>query len=355
MITAIAPRMARKRKRNLAVQWLLPYFDATEGGEAAMIRYLDDPDVPCFAEGWLKADKNRFHQERAPGMAKKYVFNPSSWVYAFKDSLTAVSVAQEWPYPGNSVPNQGWGSKRGATLITPRHIVMCGHGPFGPGTEAYPSRIRFAGTDGETYERVLIGTKNCLNNAGGITVNGVLLNGDSCVVTLDADLPPEVIPVRTIPNNFKFTWEYGAWPALFISQSIELDSPTPTQFGEQVNWYPTSGPFPATNYPRRHRSMCTSWASPKVSYNVWGGDSGMPLFYGYGTELLWAGFCGGGGSGPTQYPTIRSGVTITWEDLVSALIDGADDDAIARGIGDLTERTEYRCQFADEIPDLLPP
>jgi hypothetical protein len=352
MILPVVVRKSRIRRRGLAIKWLRPHYDATEGGESAMLRYLDDPDAPCFAEGWLKADKNRFHQERAPGSAKKYVFNPNSWVYAFRNSLSAVSAANEWPYPGNSVPNQGWCAKRGVTLITPRHVVFS-HGGLQVGTEAYPTKFRFVGTDGESYDRLAIGNRGT-SQYTPITVNGVSHIGDSTIITLDADLPAAVIPVRTIPNNPKFAYAYGRWDALFVSQSIEVDSPTPTEFGEQISWYPTTQPFPVNHYPRRHRSMCgLPWSNdPKVGYMCWGGDSGMPLFYGHGTELLFAGFAGGGGWGPRGYPYIQNGVSITWEDLVSALIDGSDDNAIARG--KLVTRTGYRCQFANEIPDFLP-
>lgn len=335
--------MTRKRS---ATRWLRPYYAATAGGEAAMLRYLDDPDVPCYATGWLKADKNRFHQERAPGSAKKYVFNPSSWVYAFRNSLSAVSVANEWPYPGNSVPNQGWGAKRGVTAITPRHAI-CSHGGLGVGTEAYPTKFRFVGTDGEAYDRTVIGLKYC-GISNPVTVGGVAHQGDVNILTLNADLPAAVIPMRCIPNDPKFKSSYETWDGLFVSQSIELDSPTPTDFGEQAIYYP-GGYYPPSDFPRRHRSMCClPWSSdPKVGYHCWGGDSGMPLLYGYGSELLFAGFAGGGGLGANNYPQVQSGVTITWEALINAMILLSDTNA---GISP----TGYTVTLASEIPALLP-
>ena len=311
-----------------------------------MLRYLDDPDVPCYATDWLKADKNRFHQERAPGASKKYVFNPSSWVYAFRDSLTAVSVANEWPYPGNSVPNEGWGSKRGVTLITPRHVI-CSHGGLQTGTANYPTKFRFVGIDGNTYDRTVLGFKYC-GPASTVTINGVAYGGDVNILTLNADLPAAVIPMRCIPNDSKFKSGYAVWDALFISQSIELDSPTPTVFGEQATHH-WNGYSPPSAYPRRHRSMCClAWSNdPKVGYLPWGGDSGMPLLYGYGNELLFAGFASGGGWGATRFPITQSDVTITWEDLINAMILLADADA---GISP----TGYTVTLASEIPALLP-
>ena len=63
MILALPARAAQRRKRNVTTRWLQSPYAATAGGEVAMIRYLDnpvdDPDGPCYAEGWLRADKNR--------------------------------------------------------------------------------------------------------------------------------------------------------------------------------------------------------------------------------------------------------------------------------------------------------
>ena len=341
--------IARKNKRRSFTRWLRPYHKATTGGESAMLRYLDDPDVPCYATGWLKADKNRFHQERAPGASKKYVFNPSSWVYAFRDSLTAVSVANEWPYPGNSVPNQGWGSKRGVTLVTPRHVI-CSHGGLQTGTVNYPTKFRFVGTDGETYDRTVIGFKYC-GGPSTVNIGGVAYSGDVNILTLNADLPAAVIPIRCIPDDRRFhisNQSYGTWDALFVSQSIELDSPTPNEFGEQARYYP-EGYYPPSNYPRRHRSMCCfPWSSdPKVGYYCWGGDSGMPKFYGYQNELLFAGFVGGGGVGADFYPVVHDGVTITWETLINTMISLSDANA---GIS----QTGYTITLANEFSNRLP-
>lgn len=337
--------MTRKRS---ATRWLRPYYAATAGGEAAMLRYLDDPDVPCYATGWLKADKNRFHQERAPGSAKKYVFNPSSWVYAFRNSLTAVSIAAEaWGGGrGAQSPGDWWGCKRGVTLITPRH-VLCSHGGVQVGSPEMPTRWRFVGTDGETYERFAIGVRGC-SSYTPLSIGGVSHAGDSTVLTLNAELPAAVIPMRCIPNDPKFKSSYGTWDGLFVSQSIETDSPTPTEFGEQSINYP-GGYYPPADFPRRHRSMCClPWSSdPKVGYQCWGGDSGMPLLYGYGSELLFAGFAGGGGIGANNYPKVQSGVTITWEALINAMILLSDTNA---GISP----TGYTVTLASEIPALLP-
>lgn len=349
MIIPSISKLLRRKSRNKFTGWLRPYYNATIGGESVMIRYLDDPDVPCFAEGWTKADKNRYHQERAPGSLKKYVFNPNSWVYDFRDSLTAVSVANEWPFPGNSVPNEGWGSKRGVTLVTPRH-VLCSHGGLGVGTESYPTKFRFVGTDGETYDRIAIGVRVGISSTNPVIVNGVPVQNDSTIITLNEDLPPEVIPVRCIPNHYKFGNSYANWDTLFVSQSIEIDSPNPTTFGEQLQFYPLDRDFPVSHYPRRHRSMCgtVSSSNVKVGYRVWPGDSGMPLFYGYGTELLFAGFVpGGGGSGADNFPKVFNGVKITWEDLTNQMIIDSDLNA---GISP----TGYTITLANEIPDLLP-
>jgi hypothetical protein len=344
----------RPQRRSSFTQWLLPYENATAGGESAMLRFLDDPDVPCYAEGWLKADKNRFHQARAPGSAKKYVFNPNSWVWAFRDSLTAVSVANEWTYPGNTVVNQGWGSKRGVTLVTPQH-VLCSHGGLGIGTEAFPTRFRFVGTDGEAYDRIVVGQRKC-DPYTAVFINGADYKRDSNIMTLDTPLPPSVIPVRCIPNSYKFTPSYGQWQGLFVSQSTELDSPSPGVYGEQMNYSPWNNlAYSPPQFPRRHRSMCCyAWSdNPKVGYQCWGGDSGMPLFYGVGTELLFAGFAAGGGTGPTGYPVIHNGSELTWESLTDKMIELSDADAISRG--KLTAPTGYTIGVANDVVAILPP
>lgn len=356
MIYASSAKASRKRIKNSTIKWLRPYKNATDGGENVMIRFLDDPDTPHYVGTWMKADKNAFHQARGPGGPKQYVFNPNSWVYDFKDSLTAVSVANEYPYPGNSVPNQGWGSKRGVTLITKRHILSCGHGPLGMGTLSYPTKVRFLGTDGNTYERILIGEKYCYYDKDFVTVNGVNLTSDCWVGTLNEDLPDEVIPVRCIPNHEKFKNKNDyIWDVLFVSQSYEMNSDTPTQSTEQKNYY---GNFIPTNYPLRHRSMCCLYNDfaniTNLYYRVWGGDSGMPLFYAYKKELLFSGFVPGGGVGPTSFPVVREGVTITWEELMNQMISDADEDAITRGLGNMSEPTGYTISLANEIPDKIP-
>jgi len=362
MITTLqVPQQKRQAARRAVTEWTRPYYQASAGGEACMKRWLDDPDVPCYGPGWGWNDKNRFHQERAPGSAKKYVLNPDHWLYAFKDSMTCVSVANEYAW-GSAIVNQNWHHKRGVTLITPQHIVSCAHAPIGFSTSTFPARVRFVGTDGEAYDRYLIGQKFC-GGTRTVLVNGVLHAGDSWIATLNEPLPPEVVPARTIPNSSRFKSHlYSRWDAVFFNQSVESESKGnvwPTSRQDDFNPYGYSD-YSAEkyhpHYPTKHLSMVVNFmphAPAHFRYSVWAGDSGMPIFYAYGTELLWAGFVFGGGWGPSGYPTTVSGVTITWEDLVSAMIDQSDDHAISRG--ELAERTGYRCVFANEIPDLLPP
>jgi hypothetical protein len=357
----------KRQSRSHWTGWLKPHCAASAGTAQAMERVMDDPDVPCYpTNAWTKADKNRFHQERAPGGPKKYVMNPNLWCHKFWESLTAVSIANEYSYPGNTVPNEGWMCKRGAIAITPQHIGSCGHAPVGISIPEYPSIVRFIGKDGETYDRAVVGQKYCINTYK-VLVNGVLHSWDSWVGTLDEPLPAAVHIARTIPNHFKFTGSYGAWDNLFVTQSSEAEAVLSIGTQRQPRlWSPYNDPgysFATSHtfhpqYPTYHRTMAVpnAWFSgygQQFLYHLWGGDSGMPLFYAYGTELLWAGFAGGGGVGPNGYPTVTEGVTITWEDLVSAMIDDSDDDAIARGY--LSSRTGRRCVFANEVPDMLPP
>lgn len=318
-------------------QWAAPYATASAGGEDAMIRFLDDPDVPCYTGlTWTKADKNRFHQERAPGAAKRYIFNPANWCYAFRESLSAVSVALEYPYPGNDVPNEGWMAKRGLTAITNQHVAGCAHGPPGLGDSSYPLKVRFLGTDGETYDRLVVGQAAC-HPPSKIGVNGVLHGGDSWIGTLNEPLPAAVQVVRTIPNDFRTAFSGRPWDSLFISQSVEAESDSRLQPARQKDYYPynQAGYNPAAdhpNYPWRHRTMCTiTNYGTGLNYFPWAGDSGMPTFVGLGTELLWSGFTGGGGAGPNAYPVIQDEVSITWEDLANQMIAVADANAIARG------------------------
>lgn len=325
-------------------KWLTPYAALADGTENTLIRFLDDPDVPCYQGTWMKSDKNRFHQARGPGGPKKYVLNPDLWCYAFRDSLSGVSVANDQYSPVGVVPNENWMTKAGGFLLTNQHIGTCAHGPLGylnyPG---FPLRIRFLGTDGETYERRVVGKKSC-HSGDKVGVSGVLHGGDFWIGTLDSPLPPEVHVLRIIPHNFKRFFTSGnSYDRLFVSQSMENESNSAADAAAKYHYYPFNQPdySPALyhpNYPSRQRTMCVGWTGyPDLKYWTWAGDSGQPAFLAAGTELLWAGFSGGGGSGPDLYPVMQDGVSIVFEDLANQMI--ADSDAAAITAGGLVSAT----------------
>lgn len=362
MMLSTAVSAHRRRRKFETTRWADILAAQSAGGEAAMIRFLDDPDVPCYAPGWLKADKNRFHQERAPGSAKKYVQNPNLWAAKYNDNLTCVSVAAEWTYPGSNVANEGWCAKRGVVAVTPQHIASCGHAPIGLGTaaSAFLTRVRFLGTDGETYDRYLVGQKYCHSNSS-VMVNGAPHAFDSWIGTLDEPLPPAVHIARTIPYSWKMTYGYAnrQWDTLFVCQSHEAESATLAQPAPQHDFYQDWVP---PNYPLRHRSMVVRLGTPStadsVYYRVWPGDSGMPKFIGIGNELFWAGFCAGGGAGPDAYPRPHNGGYLSWDDLVNQMILDSDADAISRAIvtptnSSMTTPTGYTILPAVDVLELL--
>ncbi len=329
---------------GMSPNWLTPYASVADGTEAQMIRFKDDPDVACYEGVWLAADKNRFHQERDPALAepKLYVPNDELWVSAFQESLSGVSVALEYPFPGATV-NQAWMCKRGVALITDQHVASCGHAPPGMGELLFPSRVRFWGTDGNTYERNIVGQKYCYG-LSTVNVGGVAHANDSWVGTLESPLPPEVIPLRIIPIEFKELTANLWYERLFVTQSIENESASSDQPPAQVASYLVG----TWNYPIRHRTMCAMVSADSglvpinVKYTPWNGDSGMPTFVGKGTELLWTGFTSGGsgGKGPDFYPLVQDAVTITWEALNNQMIADADANAVALGgIGVVTGKT----------------
>jgi hypothetical protein len=168
-----------------------------------------------------------------------------------------------------------------------------------------------------------------------------------------------VIPARTIPESWKMKHSYAnGWDTLFISQSVEAESSTLAQPSRQKDYYPYSIPgYVPPNYPIRHRTMAVLAYGPgdanSISYSVWAGDSGMPQFIAIADELLWYGFVGAGGVGPNGYPVSHGGGLLSWETLVNKMILDSDEDAISRGLGDISEPTGYTVVIANDILDKL--
>lgn len=203
--------------------------------------------------------------------AASYVKSTTCWIDFYQLNGLAVSFALN----GNN-----WFQNNSPSLITPRHAVNVRH--HGVAVKDL-SKVRFLANDGQIHTRTVIGVSDPITNGG--------LSDDLVLLTLSSDLPATVVPfevagewMRTqlgqIGDN---SWEFTSGSYGFsVNQNFQA---AVVMFGRGISKYNMSkvgGHFLSIAF--NCGSAATSTANTQLdnyvdfTLNVYGGDSGKPLF-----------------------------------------------------------------------------
>ena len=88
-------------------------------------------------------------------------------------------------------------------LISDRHVLEATHC-----IPAINDVVWFRSSGGTMYERTIVGLKHCQNRANDVSIG-----------ILNEPLPPEVVPVKFLPGNYRsFIWDAERLPAIRINQ-----------------------------------------------------------------------------------------------------------------------------------------
>jgi hypothetical protein len=138
--------------------------------------------------------------------APRYVYNTNCWGYGL--DLTPVAVWNSDLYSSNS-------SKKGATLISPRHVLMAHHFLVSDG-----GRVRFVSRDGMIVERTVVAHKDLEDYPTSSDC-------DLSVGLLDSDVPNSISFCKVLPANWESYFGAAPWscrgvPVAFVNQWREL-------------------------------------------------------------------------------------------------------------------------------------
>lgn len=136
----------------------------------------------------------------------RYVYNTSCWGYGL--DLTPVAVWNSELFTSNS-------SRAGATLISPRHVLMAHHFLVGDG-----ERVRFVAQDGMIVERTVVAHKDTKDYP-------TAADCDLSVGLLDSDVPNSISFCKVLPKNWESYFGAAPWsckgvPVAFVNQWREL-------------------------------------------------------------------------------------------------------------------------------------
>jgi len=337
--------------------WAAGLIKDSSGGAYSMNLLVDEPS---FVGNWSQSTTNSFHNLRNPGSNTKYQINPNLWCIDYIDQLTGLVISKDdmgtsW----GSVSGSQWRTRYGWFPITKRHVIGTGHafthaaGTWGLNlNQKIPTRLRWRDVNGETVDRIQLHQATAGNGSNEANSFGTDYK-DISVAVLDQDLPDSIFIPKIVPNSPNYRWQvlkYSLgetiikYPEIYsfaFSQEWSLDANN-----EQHNYW---GDWTPTLYPKTHRAMLylPDYKSyDKMSYRVWGGDSGTPILTVVDGEVMFHGIVSGFSPyyWPDNYPNAWQHGLHPWEWYVNKLIEIADDNAIA--MGRMSERTGYTVTVA---------
>lgn len=257
------------------------FREFTEYAEGSVARYLYDQISPMFDS---TPDVDYFSTYNHSAAA--YTRNPACW--AASVDLSCVVVA--------SNSGSGWTRQRGGVLITPRHILIARHFPYGIGTQ-----VRFSNAGGTIETRTVIGTSAASNTADlwVCTLDSSVSVASPCPVTGDW----LVQGLESLNGEWATWWTGGV--AVYTDQDAKIHA-----CGIGYTTTLSQGPFGTLRVNGIQFPNCTTyaWAEPGVQgpiptvyssllNNPVPGDSGQPIFVliNGSPVLLWVWTFPGGG------------------------------------------------------------
>ncbi|MBD2570054.1 hypothetical protein [Anabaena lutea] len=213
-----------------------------------------------------------------------YIRNINFWSADLVSQLTCIS-------PWNSQS----GAALGITLITPRHIIACGHG----GNYSTGTVIRFVKSDNTVITRTVTASK--------IHPQYSIDSADITICCLNADLPSEIVPVKLLPDGIN-SYLPNLSPSYRIP-SLCLDA---QEKGLALDLYGLDN----------QASFAVSYKAPRSAFSepIVGGDSGNPQFLIINDELVLIGVWSTATSGSAQSTNLSKQISV-----INQLIADVDD------------------------------
>lgn len=192
-----------------------------------------------------------------------YTRNANLWCKSLVPQFTGTSVAYEW----NGWSGLMWGEARQGQMITPRHLIQCGHTPVESKYAGVATKFRFLDANNNIIDRYGVASSQEPKWA---------YQDDMTVTLLNAAVPASiyVAPIMLLDVNY---WYRNIFfeprkPVTALGVSQGDDSVAGQK--RQVYTCHTTDHGSSPSYP----SVMTAFP-----YNVYPGDSGTPRFY------LWRG------------------------------------------------------------------
>lgn len=238
-----------------------------------------------------------------------YEWNTNLWCSSLLRKMTAVRIAT-WGGAGENYDNSGWYESYGGVLVTPRHLLHCGHaypngnGPWGPGPAegspwkdppgfspgGYPARkFRFLTADNSMVEIKQISDACPTLIYASTNANYYM---DIAITVLEHDVP-DGISVMPLWVDENAEWPNGSTRPLFqdLLFSVNMMSVIGVSqgYGRRTSQTPPTGFYAmALNDPVQNQTMMYVINEARFSradaqfakffYRAWDGDSGQPVF-----------------------------------------------------------------------------